>query len=351
MSLLHIELGNCVKVFSKSSECTKCADICPENSISYIDNIPNIAQNCTDCGLCIGVCPTEATSIKDQDPLEFAFKFLEDENDQLTCGENIPCNGILNVEHIISLALLNKAEILNLSCCKQCLEVTKQNLHEANFFIDKIQSKKIVKILKKEDKQSIKTEEPNRRNFLKRLSIKGALKSKLEFDKEVEKLENRVLSSYDSANIRQKSLPNKRKFLYMALKRVNKLTSYKDIEEQELSFISNKQIDDSCDNCSICYRVCPTGALQSDKRNTKIEFDPLSCVKCHLCHDVCERDSIIKTLFNTKDIFEPNIKKLINFNIISCNDCGNFFTYYGGEPTCKRCKLEEEEAKDLWGIH
>ncbi len=166
----------------------------------------------------------------------------------------------------------------------------------------------------------------------------------------MEKQEEKTLSSKDSANIRKKELPNKRKLLYMALKRVDKVEQNELINEENLSFISQKSINDSCDNCSICYRVCPTGALQSDKRGSKIEFDTLSCVKCRLCHDVCEADAINLESFNTKSLFEPKIEELIKFDVIRCNDCGNFFTYQGGEPTCHRCKLEEEEAKELWGI-
>ncbi len=349
MSLLNIELGSCVKVFSKNSSCTSCADICPETSISYLGNIPQLASSCTDCGLCLGVCPTEATSIKDKNPLEFAFKFLEQKDTTMVCAENILCNGLLHVEHIISLALLSTHESLDYECCEQCYQTTFEKVNETNFFLEKLGNTKRVKIYRK---QKIKQEEEptqNRREFFKRLSLKGVVKSKLEFDREINKIDTK-LSSNDTANIRKKELPDRRKFLYMALKRVDKLSVFEKLEPDSLSFISQKIIDSSCDNCSICYRVCPTGALQSDKRGTRIEFDALSCVKCRLCHDVCESDSIKLSPFDTKNIFEPRVEKLIDFNIVSCNDCGNFFTYLGGEPTCNRCKLEEQEAKELWGI-
>jgi ferredoxin len=346
---INIELGNCVRVFSKNSECSKCADICSDNSITFIDNIPQVASNGTDL-LSLGVCPTGAISIKDKDPLEFAFKFLEEESASLVCGENVPCNGIWHVEHIISMMLLKSEVKLDFCCCQECKEVVQTKIDEANFFIEKLGVEKTVECITKEEIDEAGQETPNRRDFLRRLSIKGAVKSKIEFDKEVEKLDHTKISSNDSANIRQKSIPDRRKFLYMALKRVDKLEEFEIVEQSDLSFISQKIIDDSCDNCSICYRVCPTGALQSDRRNTKIEFDALSCVKCHLCHDVCVSDSISISNFDMKNIFEPKIVKLIEFNVVRCNDCGNFFTHQGGEPTCKRCKLEEEEAKELWGI-
>jgi Fe-S-cluster-containing dehydrogenase component len=150
--------------------------------------------------------------------------------------------------------------------------------------------------------------------------------------------------------MREKTLPNKRKLLYMALKRVDKTEVFETIGEENLSFISQKVIDKSCDNCSICYRICPTGALQTDRRSTFINFDTLLCVKCRLCHDVCEKDSIQLDNFNTKSFFQPKIDELIKFSMMRCEECSNYFTYLGGEVFCPRCKIEEEEAKSLWGI-
>jgi len=350
MSKIDINLGNCVKATSKNSNCTNCADICPENSISFLENIPQIAENCTDCGLCLGVCPTETIKMDDFDTVESIFGHLELKSQLISCEKDMPHVGILHVEHIISYVLLNSNNNLSLECCDTCLEEVRKKVDEANFFLKSIESEKIVSIKQKETEEEKTEQETNRRDFLKRLSLKGAIKSKIEFEKEIQKSEIKTLSSQDSANIREKTLPNKRKLLYMALKRVNKVSHFTNIEEQHLSFISQKSINTSCDNCSICYRICPTGALQSDKRGSKILFDALSCVKCRLCHDVCEPDAIKLEDFNTKSLFEPKIQQLIKFDVMRCDECANFFTYRGGEVICPRCKIEEEEAKALWGI-
>jgi len=346
---LNIDLGNCVKVLSKNSSCTNCADICPVNAINYIENIPQVLPDCTDCGLCLGVCPTEAISLKDFDVLEFVFEFLELKDSVIKCQSDVPCVGTLHVEHLVSLALL-KEHPIELECCELCHQESIKKVNEVNFFLHKLKSDKQINVNLAKPQNATEEQADNRRDFLKKFSLKGAIKSKIEFEQEVEAQEIKTPSDQDSANMRKKELPNKRKLLYMALKRVGKVEDFEIIEEQNLSFISQKSINETCDNCSICYRICPTGALQSDKRGSKIEFDALSCVKCRLCHDVCETDAIHLESFSTKSLFEPKIEELIKFDVIRCNDCGNFFTYQGGEPTCYRCKLEEEEAKDLWGI-
>jgi ferredoxin len=86
-------------------------------------------------------------------------------------------------------------------------------------------------------------------------------------------------------------------------------------------------------------------------KNSKIDFDPFLCIRCHLCHDVCEPHAItLSSSFNMKEFFEPKVQNLIAFDVRHCNECGLMFTSLQGEKICRRCMIEEEEAKELWGI-
>ena len=359
MQKLQIELGSCVRVASKYSNCTLCSDICPIDAIDYAENIPLVSESCIDCGGCIGICPTEAISLNDFNTLDFIFDMLDTKEDIISCKKNIPCLATLSVENLISIGLLSEEQVkLDLGHCENC-EIKEplyqnilSNINEANSFLSNLESdKKVVGEFINYTPKIEEKESGNRRDFLKHFSLKGAVKSKVEFEKEIDKIEKRgIIDDSTTSKIKQKELPNKRKLLYMALKRIEKHENYINISEDNLSFISQKSIDDSCDNCSFCYRVCPTEALSTDRRDTKIHFDPLSCVKCRLCHDVCQTDSIHLEEFSTKNIFKPRMQELISFNVVRCDECANYFTYFGGEKMCHRCKLEEEEAKSLWGI-
>jgi len=120
------------------------------------------------------------------------------------------------------------------------------------------------------------------------------------------------------------------------------------VAEADIGFVSQKFIDERCTNCQICYRICPTGALSSNGRFSLINFDAMLCVKCHLCHDVCEPGAIhLQPGFEMRELFEPTQRTLATFSIKRCNECGNPFTYLGGEQTCPRCLVEEEEAMFL----
>ncbi|NWF66440.1 MAG: 4Fe-4S binding protein, partial [Campylobacterales bacterium] len=96
---------------------------------------------------------------------------------------------------------------------------------------------------------------------------------------------------------------------------------------------------------------CPSDALSSDKKKSKIFFNPFFCIKCKLCEDVCETNSIFSIEnFDIFELLKPANKELISFSIIRCHECNNFFTSIDGAKLCKRCQIEEEEALKLWGL-
>ncbi len=359
MQKLNIDLGSCVKVYSKNSNCTSCADICPISSISFNQNIPIVDESCIDCGGCIGICPSEAISLDDFKTMDFIFDFIQSSENLISCKKNIPCLALLSVENLISTAILKGDTIVDIGHCETCnikdplYNQIKQNIEEANTLLEKLKhnSKIDMQNIAYTKEKEIEKEQPDRRAFFKNLTIKGAIKNKIEFEKEVQKSENRnILNSNDTSKMKQKQIPNKRKLLYMALKRLDKIDDFELLEEESLSFTSQKSIDSSCDNCSFCYRICPTGALSTNRRGNTIEFDTLLCLKCRLCHDVCQSDSIHLEPVSTQSFFQSKVEELIQFSMIRCEDCQAYFTQLKDEKMCRRCTIEEEEAKSLWGI-
>ena len=355
---LEFDISSCVRASSKFSECSKCVEICPVSTIEIVDNIPAFTPSaCINCGGCVGVCPTEAFSLSGFSPIEFFFKFLEEENNELVCQRDLySCLSVLSVEHLISLALASDTPVtIDANSCKCGGESDKlrvkllDNIEEANFILDSISDKKIeIKSIESKE-ENIEKEQTtsNRRSFL---SLKGAVKSKKAFDELVEADELKKFGLDISAinGIKEKKIPNKRKLLFSILKRQEKPANYDVLSGDDISFVSQKFIDDSCTNCQICYRVCPTGALSSDNKFSVINFDAMMCLKCHLCHDVCEPNSIqLQRGFEMKEFFKPTQRTLASFNIRRCNECGNNFTYKGGLVECPRCKIEEEEAIEL----
>jgi len=360
MSLIF-DPASCVRASSKMSECTKCVEICPVSTIEIVDNIPTFTPTvCVDCGGCAGVCPTEAFSLKGFSTVDFFFEMAQSEEKLISCKKNLPCLSVLSVEHLISLALASDEPVrLDLGHCQTCeikeplFAQIEQNIEEANFVLSSFSDKQLLSVeigyLPEEEKTgpSEEKEPGSRRDFF---SLKSAIKQKEAFEQAVDADEPKSFEIDDSviARIKNKRLPNKRKILFTMLKRTPKPESYEILPEEEVSFVSQKYVNDSCTNCQICYRICPTGALSSDAKFSVINFDAMLCVKCRLCHDSCEPDAIqLQPGFETKEFFEPSQRTLATFDIKRCHECGSYFTYTGGEQICSRCRIEEEEAMEL----
>ena len=361
---LHFDLASCVRATSKLSECEKCVLAVPE-SIRIVENIPSFkVATGVEAAACIGACPTEAFSLSDFSVTEFFFTFLESKVRLISSNLNVPCVSVLSIEHLISLALASEESItIDLNTYTEgshLRELIEDRIEEANFVLSSFGEKHLntnveavprveIEEVKPEDKSE--EEIPSRRDFLRKTtSVKGVVEHKQAFDEAVDADEFQTFEMDTSVidKIKDKHLPDKRKILFTALKRAAVPENYEVLAQEDISFVSQKFIDDSCTNCQICYRICPTGALSSNGKFSMINFDSMLCVKCHLCHDVCEPDSIqLQSGFEIKEFFEPKQRTLASFTIKRCNECGNNFTYTGGEQACPRCMVEEEEAMFL----
>ncbi|CAA6804986.1 MAG: Iron-sulfur cluster-binding protein [uncultured Sulfurovum sp.] len=352
---LYFNLSACVRATSKFSECTKCVDACPE-SIQLLDNLPSFANKTgVEAAACIGVCPTEAFSLSDFSTTEFFFTFLDSKIRLISPKFNVPCISVLSVEHLISLALASEESItLDMSSYDVesiLYDQIDARIDEANFVLSSFSDKRLETNSQKaqeiKEEKNIEEERTSRRSFLGNASLKGVVKHKMSFDEavEAEELKAFQLDRATIAKIKEKHLPDKRKILFTTLKHINKPEIFEVLAEEDVSFVSQKYVDDSCTNCQICYRICPTGALSSDGKFSLINFDSMLCVKCRLCHDVCEPDAIkLQPSFEIKEFFETTQRTLAKFTIKRCNECGNNFTYTGGELSCPRCLVEEDEA-------
>ena len=355
---LHFDVSACVRAKSKFSECSKCMDVCPD-SITLQDDLPTFKKATgVEAAACVGVCPTEAFALSGFSTTEFFFTFLESKVRLISPKINVPCLSVLSVEHLISLALASDETItLDMSVYDEdslLFEHIEGMIEEANFVLSSFSDKRLESNLDSsarhpgnENVPQIQDDVHDRRSFLGNASLKGVIKQKKAFDEAVDadELQRFDMDASVISKIRDKQLPNKRKILFTTLKRAGVPDVFETLPEEDVSFVSQKYIDESCTNCQICYRICPTGALSSNGKFSLIYFDAMLCVKCRLCHDACEPDAIhLQKGFEIKEFFEPTQRTLATFNVKRCNECGNYFTYTGGELTCPRCSVEEEEA-------
>ena len=364
MSLIQLDSSKCIRSLSRDSECNKCEVICPTNAIVVGDNpLPGINfSSCVGCGACHGICPNEALSLDDFNTTDFFFDFVEEEGNLISCRKNVPCISALSIEHIISLAVLKKEIVFDMGHCNGC-EIAStckpqilRNYEEATYLLEAMESEAVIKLEDICFVKEIEENESDRRDFLRSINLNTVAKTKASFEKEVQKatdeLIEHTLEKTDIALLKQKRIPDKRKIFFTAIKRVQKPSQFHIVDAGEVSFTSQKLMDEeSCTACQMCYRVCPTGALTSDVKNSKIDFDPFLCIKCHICHDVCEPNAItLSPSYNVKEFFEPTVQNLVSFKVRRCDECNVIFSTNNSDKLCYRCKAEDEEARELWGI-
>jgi len=360
--MIALTAGSCVRSLSVESECNRCEVVCPTNAIVVGENpLPAINfSSCVTCGACVGVCPSEALALEEFSSTNFFFDLVESKESLISCRKNVPCISVLSVEHIISLAVLKKEIVFDMGYCEgcdiasTCHKQILQNHEEATYLLDAMENEAVIKL------ENIcyvdESEAPSRREFLNVANLKTVAKVKKSFEDEVAKASDELvehnLEKTDIALLRKKSIPDKRKIFFTAIKRVEKPSQFHIIDATEVTFTSQKIMDEeACTACQMCYRVCPTAALTSDIKNSKIDFDPFLCIKCNICHDVCEPNAItLSSSYSVKEFFEPTVQNLVSFNVRRCNECNVIFSTNGDERLCYRCQCEEDEARELWGI-
>jgi len=364
MSLLILSPSSCVRALSVNSICTHCSDVCPTAAINTTGRLPSINQaQCVGCAGCVAVCPTEALKLDDFSPTDFFFSFIADGEKVVSCQKNVPCIASLSSEQLISFAQMKKGVVLDTGHCSQCdigehvLKMMAATVDNSNYLLEAIESDFRVtyeNIAYTDIDES--EEKPDRRDFFKNFHLRGIGKARSDFEKEIQRTTDEFVEyttdSSDTKALRTKKITDRRKLFFTVLKRFDIPSEFHVVESDKIVFTSQKLLDEElCTACEMCHRVCPTGALTSDMRNSKIDFDPFLCVKCHLCHDVCEPNAItLSTSYNLKEWYVPTVQNLATYSVRRCDECDGLFSSVAGEKICRRCRLEEEEARELWGL-
>jgi len=120
--MLQLNASRCIRSLSVESECNRCEVICPTEAIVVADNpLPSINFSaCVGCGACDAVCPNEALSLDEFSPTDFFFSYIEDSENLISCRKNVPCIAALNIENIISMAVLKKDIVFDMGHCDGC---------------------------------------------------------------------------------------------------------------------------------------------------------------------------------------------------------------------------------------
>jgi len=348
---IRLNISECVRIYYRDSSCSWCLKVCPIDGAIYQDDYKIFINNelCVSCGACSGICPSQAFDFNGFSPEELV-KRISTTGETVSCKKNVPCISVLSVEHLISAVINSQNDvILDIGYCKDCaigslFEEIERKKEEANYVLEKLGIKNRV-IFQELYLPTEKKEEKNRREFLKNL---GKTTVGLTFWAFISKLPYFETEEFKPKNIVGEKIDIPKRKLLVEILKTAQLNPLIQFEAEKISFTSDKWIDNSkCTNCSVCYNLCPTGALKAGEERLKILFEPKLCIKCGICHETCPENCLHLEEKITLGTFLNETKVLAEHVMIPCEECLVPFSYKRDTTLCPRCRQLENEVKDL----
>lgn len=330
---ISISLEACLKFLSKYDTCDRCINICPKGAINIDKKSKQFNINhslCSRCGLCANTCPTGVfefkytkfndllisinQAISSHKKIIFACeRFLESTDlHDLPYLINIPCIGILDYSLLTHILLLNPQGFTVYSDCNKC-----KNRKAYDYFFDLYKEvSEFLSAFNKSNRQvsfknkfirteiAINEEKSNKHNScnLTRRELfkyyRNHLVSTTKKSLSLIKNEQSYLSA--KIDIQKKRLPQRRILFFNDIKKLEISESGK-LLMRSFSFLKSINIDYTlCNLCSICYILCPTGALNEKSeidengiyRKKGITINHKKCINCNFCINICPKKAI-----------------------------------------------------------
>lgn len=302
----------CLKSLHRASTCRLCHDVCPTNAIDFIaSSLRFDPLKCVACTACIAICPMDVFESKpcSEQTLMQAIEEKRDYADEII----FTCKQIQTPpEHSIALPCLARIEA---SALLSCLTHHTRSIKLIHGACDKCHSHTIPTLLQKTVAQTEKTlhtfeikkeiillslndyQEQNEQT-INGITRDGQLKRRLFltlFGKKESIQESKISTSHTRTLFQENLSKNLAFKKYRRLMQVIHALYQRGKNIKETAEIGTKPAIDffTCKACSICTKVCPSGALHlGEEENLHILFAPKTCIECHLCADVCHAKAI-----------------------------------------------------------
>ncbi len=343
---LSLRFESCVRSLSVWSSCTACVTACPSGAIRDDGDHKSIVVDldaCTACGRCVAACPTDAFS----GPFDIDAVLDSLESD-IVCGvKELPCIAALSTEDLVVLALRLGEVVLHDGPCVYGNDghtVVAERVAQANRFLQA--SGLGGHLAYAEGSATIPAPPPkeqpvsaNRRRLLLGGGVSAPAKGKLTAPR---RLDKETLQYTQDRRWRLLSrLPTQVPVVEPS------------VPGDAVGISSSKVFHaEQCTLCTICVRICPTGALSATHGFRELFFDTSQCVRCGLCHDVCATHAItLSPNTSVSSFHERSVVLLGKIRARKCVECGmSYNAAVNHSGLCPRCAAMEEEVFELYGV-
>lgn len=352
--VIDVHKEACKNDLNKNVVCRLCVDICEEDAISLIDQTPKIEETkCIDCGACVSECPVLALDHIHK-PYETIKKYTEkfpnaiitcDQVEQFNHGIKVPC--LLYLDSALLSQYCNTKDAVNLYVghCHNCTKLSRTRVekHVCNIKEELLQIGIKIQTHMKEDlpiddnKQIVNS--ISRRQLLNKFSLS---KMKEIFfpvkESEVTKCdqsETIALPLIERINMK-KQLLDKAILLHANEYVCDQLLPRK-------NFLSI-EVNDQCNGCTICERICPTNSIYWRTKGdlSELVFNVSSCIACEKCF-ACPTGALKGVEIPLVDYEQEETVLLSMFNLI-CHECNEVFKSFSKEDQrCFVCNARHEK--------
>lgn len=368
----RIDAKSCVRARHHASTCEACMAVCPQGAISFPGGIPTVANTlCTGCGACAAVCPTQAA-----EPVGFSDEAIRAAIDHVAPGDQLlficaeslrqagsPLPGeplakrhkLTSGQHITVVTLpclvrLDEAQLLHgavagaqsmtLLCasCKDCQVAQNEDTiretmaiyrHLADCWgvqvpVHRSSDPALIEVFANRYRTT-ESQQPDRRDAfsqiaeeVKQLATTMALTSAQDALAKALPQDEGKPSLAQILGFAHGAMPqhpaNRNEALLNDLFILEEAASSSDAVEYD--HFGKVTISDACNDCGICAKFCPTGALHlvgEPKQTPKmglpapktadpvLEFRCCDCSGCELCADLCPQQAITVSHSPTHD--------------------------------------------------
>lgn len=337
----------CLYSRNKKTSCTACIDVCPTNALSLIDGKVKLNQEkCNDCNLCIQSCPTDALYLEREMLHSYEEKIVARETVCFTCDKQkhtpedilVPCVSTLTAEHVlIALMYDKKVQVFyDLDVCKSCKK------YQSNF-IEAINSIKEINYIAHGEVSIIHDlpEKAGKKKGLTRRELFTTTSSKAKHE-----VGTLLFDSFDkSLSVKNKiPLPERRRYLSGFVKREKK-GRYLSINLADSLKLTKVKVNQDCDLCGICVKICPTGALKLTHQGNllTLTYQAIQCINCEICSKSCSyiERSVETSLCSA--LLEHKVLK--SEETLDCPKCGE--KRINDLKLCRDCLDQEEKQNEI----